>query len=1044
MKTDRAFLAWTLSLLVSASGTAVADDIDIFQNPDFSQLSPNVLIVIDNTANWSNNVNWCTALNDDGSCMTTESGAVHEFEMRALQEVINDVILQYGDPGFNVGLMLFVETGGDNDLTGEANDSIDGGYVRYGIRHMETGDPAPNRTALLNLLDNLDESFDKGNNATYALTMHEAFLYYAGMQARSGMKVKRDYFENLFPTTSNNANDNPKLAASNVVYALDGVHPFDDINDHTYAQPISDACQRNYIILLSNGPVDSGEDNVADDLLGGLTGTNPNPFELNPKGEQSNWTDEYAAFMSGADVTDAYPGVQSIITYTIDVAPKSVGQGPSHTALLKSTALRGNGQYFVANSLQDLKDALATTFAQIQATNSVFASVSLPISVNTQGTYQNQVYMGMFRPDANALPRWYGNLKQYQFALDNNFDPPVIFLADRNGDPVADGSTGFVTSTATSFWTTPSTFWSFKASSTFSASDSPDGNLVEKGAAAQRLRDLYTTSPSNRRLYTCTGCTTTLSNFSTTNAAITQAVLGAATATERDAIINWVLGQDNRETPGGENNNGSLTDVRTSIHGDVLHSRPVVIDYGGSVGVRVFYGANDGVFHALKGGQADTDGQEMWGFVPSEFFGQLRRLRENDPPIDYPAVPSGSSNKPYFVDGLVGSYVLDNDNDGELLASDGDKVYLYLTMRRGGRFIYALDVTTPSTPTLLWKHNYTDSGFGELAQTWSTPEVAKIGANTNPVLIFGAGYDPAEDESPAGTNTMGRGVFVVDAFTGNLVKLLTNVNMNHSIAAGVTVVDRNQDGTADRLYAADTGGTVWRMDIDYSDPNNWQIWKIAAVGGGRKFLHQPDVVFGSLFDSILIGSGDREHPLDTSVNDRFYMFKDPETDNSGTTLDITEATLYDATNDLTSTANAAALESADGWLIRLDAGEKVTGSAVTVGGITFFNTNRPTALEPGACTGNLGEARRYAVNFENATAATPSVFTTGDVLPTSKFEVMVGGGLPPSPIPGVVVIDGQKYVFVTDNPANPGGIMQPPIEPPIKRDQLYWFKENMD
>ena len=39
-----------------------------------------------------------------------------------------------------------------------------------------------------------------------------------------------------------------------------------------------------------------------------------------------------------------------------------------------------------------------------RAVNSVFASSSLPISSNTQGTYQNQVFIGMFRPDARRQP----------------------------------------------------------------------------------------------------------------------------------------------------------------------------------------------------------------------------------------------------------------------------------------------------------------------------------------------------------------------------------------------------------------------------------------------------------------------------------------------------------------------------------------------------------------------------------------------------------------------------------------------------------------
>ena len=53
-------------------------------------------------------------------------------------------------------------------------------------------------------------------------------------------------------------------------------------------------------------------------------------------------------------------------------------------------------------------------FSQIKTKDSAFASVSLPLSVSTQGTYLNQLYVGMFRPDGLTRPRWFGNLKQYR------------------------------------------------------------------------------------------------------------------------------------------------------------------------------------------------------------------------------------------------------------------------------------------------------------------------------------------------------------------------------------------------------------------------------------------------------------------------------------------------------------------------------------------------------------------------------------------------------------------------------------------------------
>ena len=71
---------------------------------------------------------------------------------------------------------------------------------------------------------------------------------------------------------------------------------------------------------------------------------------------------------------------------------------------------------------------ISFTDALTNSVNTVFASASLPVSANTQGTYLNQVYIGMFRPDGNALPRWVGNLKQYQFVYDVQQDS--LQLAD--------------------------------------------------------------------------------------------------------------------------------------------------------------------------------------------------------------------------------------------------------------------------------------------------------------------------------------------------------------------------------------------------------------------------------------------------------------------------------------------------------------------------------------------------------------------------------------------------------------------------------------
>src|SRR6202162_2208444 len=341
-------------------------------------------------------------------------------------------------------------------------------------------------------------------------------------------------------------------------------------------------------------------------------------------------------------------------------------------------------------------------------------------------------------------------------------------LGDSLGNPALNGATGFFLPTAVSYWTKASAFWANNPLGTPpSASDLPDGEVVEKGANAELLRSAYATDQSGRKVYTCVGCGsgTTLSaaaseRFTSANAAITTAMLGAADSTERAALINWVVGTDNN---GDELGPGGTTTVRPSIHGDVLHSRPAVVNYGGTIGTIVYYGGNDGMLHVVDGNQTGTTaGNELWTFIPQELFGRFKRFRDDAPEIRFPATPASSSATPrdYFVDGPLTVY--------QKLDSAGAvaQVLLFVPMRRGGRFLYAFDVTNPSTPKYLWRK--ASGAISVLGQTWSeargaTLQVYSVCAARTlaaplhladpgcPVLIMGAGYDnAAEDASPAG------------------------------------------------------------------------------------------------------------------------------------------------------------------------------------------------------------------------------------------------------------------------------------------------------
>ena len=1033
---------------------AAAEDIDLFVQPTpTSADAPNVLIILDNTANWSRNV---------------EGQAIFINEQLALVRTLQNLPVNMdGSARFRVGVMMSSETG-------EGNDNPDGGYVRAAIRPMTPS----NKIVYEELFASFQENPDKGNGGKSGKIMAEAYLYYDGAAPYAGNnKVKTDYTGNASGT-----------AESQAVYALSGnalpnggaANPRSGTPYNSPIQP--ESCAPNYIIYISNGP---SQDNISDTnaattLLTGaaaaagfssseITGLTT-PIPLSPSGSQSNVSDEWARFMKVSP--------RKITTYTVDVDPVTTGQGPGWTAILKSMANVSSGKYFAVTSTSsgtEISDALGAIFSEIQAENSVFASVSLPLSVSTQGTYLNQLYVGMFRPDQDALPRWVGNLKQYRLGVVGG----QLTTVDADGFEATNSATGFIAECARSYWTTADTYWAFRPMTSCLTADgrsnSPDGNITEKGGEAQLLRSTTARNMKTCNSFVCPTESTALPNFATTNASITAGMLLAADATERNTLIKFQRGEDVDD----ERPNTNLTEKRPSAHGDVVHSRPVAVNFGtdASPQVVVFYGGNDGVLRAVNGNRSTAigttpAGQELWSFVPPEFFGQIKRLRDNDVQISYTGNTTTDpmpQPKPYGLDGSITAY------------RHGSVTWVYATARRGGRVVYAFDMSTintdTSSPRILWKigcPNLTDdtgctSGFSDIGQTWSAPKVLKAsgyGSGLSPMLIMGGGYDNCEDGDPntCTISAKGRKVYVLDAQTGTK---LVEWDTERPVSADVFVVADTTSGLARFAYVVDLGGNIYRISgasatapIGTTPPGNWTMTKIADLGcdttasctANRKFMFAPDVVEppapGSGVFYLLVGSGDREKPLRVfddalGVENYFFMVKDVPTsaawlsdENSTCGSDVI---CLDSLTPITTIADPAADDLADskGWYLGLVPGEQVVTSAITVFGTVTFSTHEPTNPVAGACEADLGTARVYNVGYLNATSRNGS-FTN------SRFEVISGGGLPPSPVAGLVKLDGMPgpipFIIGAD-PDSPlkGREPTPPSSSTQPKSLTYWY-----
>lgn len=749
-------------------------------------------------------------------------------------------------------------------------------------------------------------------------------------------------------------------------------------------------------------------------------------------------------------------------TYAIDVyhdQPNAAG-----STLLNAMAKLGGGKYYTATSASAITDALKKILNEIQSVNSTFASAALPVNATNRAQNENQVFIGMFRPDPQAKPRWYGNLKQYQLISVGT----GIELGDSLGVSAVNLQTGFINNCAVSFWTNDSgTYWTNVPSDSFAKSqcspnsfspwsDVPDGPLVEKGAAAeiQRQGNNPGATPTylidtNRKVKTLSG--SSLVAFDTTSASSIPA-----------SVVSFIQGKD---VTGENTSTGGSTSsyTRPSIHGDVIHSRPLPINYGTGNGVVAYYGANDGTLRAVNA----TNGKELWSFVAPEFFTKLARLMNNSPVVKFPgSIDATATAKDYFFDGSIGAYQ----------NADNSKIWIYPTMHRGGRMIYGFDVTSQSNPAFKWKvgcPNLTDdtgctTGFTSMGQTWSLPNVAFINgfSATTPVIVVGGGYDSCEDANtgtPSCSSPKGNAVFVLNADTG---AVLATFPTTRSVAADVSLVDMNSDGSVDYAYAADTGGNIYRISfVDspgtlVSQPAaSWSMTRVAyTTGANRKFLFGPALVpakGGHVY--LALGSGDREHPLithypypgalasgDPGVVNRFYVYVD---DLSGTT-----AINLDDTTLMTNAANAGCdpttmiypISTKKGWFLDLNKygpGEQTVTSSVIAAGLVTFSTNRPTVPTANSCS-NLGEARGYLVDLFNGSGSIGVPGACGGQI----SNTFVGGGLPPSPVLATVPIGGVAHTVFIGAVQKDGTtstiIQSQQIDPTIssKRKQVYWKK----
>lgn len=285
---------------------------------------------------------------------------------------------------------------------------------------------------------------------------------------------------------------------------------------------------------------------------------------------------------------------------------------------------------------------------------------------------------------------------------------------------------------------------------------------------------------------------------------------------------------------------------------------------------------------------------------------------------------------------------LDFDGDGRVDTASGDRI---LSFSVAGSEIVASDTSNPGNPVESWRIR-PGGDFAELDRQWSTPRIATVvlsgsdgGARHQLAVVFGGGYGEGR----------GAALFVVRADSGALIWAGRRADLQAGIAAAPALLDSDGDGAVDRLVVGDTGGAIWRADLA-GPVAQWKLTRLAQLT--ERFFYAPDLVqerdASGRYDAVVIGSGDRAHPLATASQESLFLLKDRNTaPGSGVDRDSPP----------------------EAWRLPLQAGEKVLSSPVTVAHRIYFTTYVPPADATEGC--DAGRAYVRAVRLADGAALAP-------------------------------------------------------------------------
>lgn len=594
------------------------------------------------------------------------------------------------------------------------------------------------------------------------------------------------------------------------------------------------------------------------------------------------------------------------------VPPLDGSSDPAKIDDLWHAAVNGHGRYFSAGSADALVSALSTALTDISARDGAGASAASTSLRPVLGT--DQVFIASYRTQS-----WNGELEARTITV--NATTGVVSVGTENSNwkasTLLDGRTYsgrniYYARKTTSGATTSLSLGSFTYAN---LSSDVDGTLL-----AGHFNNYCSKSP---RPTQCSALTTT-----------------QQASASGEALVNFIRGD--------RSNEGTLYRSRRSVLGDMVDASPVYVgkppfqytgnDYptyqtnNASRCPVVYAAANDGMLHAFSGKSSTsadscpTAGSELWAYIPRAVMPNLYMLGDSD----YANQHRFSVNATPVVADI--SHVDSGANVWQTIVVGG--------LGAGGKAYYALDVTSPTSPALLWE--FTDADLG---LTYGNPVITQVRDASN-ALVWAAVFT-------SGINNSGNGyLYVLNARTGALMHKVPTLVNNAAVGSSSTPsglsklnawISTPSDNEAQRFYAGDLLGNLWRFDANNlaaptgttADTRSVRLAQFTKDSTAQPITVRPELAEvqygGYRYPVVLVGTGrylGATDAMDTTTPASIYAVKDPLTSTGWSNVRnaMVAQTLYTSGNNRTVSKNAVDWSSSSlaGWYIDLpDAGERV-------------------------------------------------------------------------------------------------------------------------